>query len=286
MIGLVDTGADVSILDSDMLQLGRRKTTSKIFNKKFISTQVKTFTGGEVKIKQLITLPVQVGQAQFEFQFYITYPTNSAVKLILGRNFIQLLEASVIFRNDTNLISNQCAGHQYTFQMLKPMKQNIQLLHIAIPGSYEVISVTNYNLEPQQQKYVKFQLSYNPFITRKDQVMVTNCPGDRGDALLIIPTTCRPDFLDNGKLEVYGLVINKSHRLMSTKALRAVMEPLPVGQFDHLTFNAKNRSKILSILTSQGLARYNLSTSPKSIKSRKGKRKKHYKPPGRVMCNS
>ena len=254
VIGLIDTGSDVSIVSESYLKLyvpNYRQLDAATAE----STVVRTFTGTKVTLLGIYKLPICVSQVKFEMYFHVTDTETYSVKLIIGRDMLMAMEASIIYKELNVVSEDSCDEHSFTLRLDKGRQAQVQLMHIAVPGLFAVQAVGSQRIESRKSAYITFRLHYNPFIGPGDEILISNSNRaiDRS-TLYIHETTSQPTLTKSGEVLGTALVHNLSRRDLRVTNLEGILEILPAGTFKCTEITHKSRKAVIRSLVKTGLS--------------------------------
>ena len=254
VLGLIDSGSDVSLIAKDYLELYHKEYEKQRLGEK-VELNIKSFTGNTVKLVGRFCFHLCVGKQRVKANFYVTQPMGYCTKLILGRDILVDLSASILYRELTDKQLEGCDKHQFTLQVGKNYQELIELAHLAVPGLHEVTAVGNYNISGHSSAFVDFQLSYNPFIGARDKILISaDSFQNPFTDLFIEETRSSPTFTSAGEIIGKARVQNLSSQALCVKGLKGFLEVLPEGQFQLTELNQRNRKAIVQMLQKTGLA--------------------------------
>ena len=259
IIGLVDTGADVSIFDESYLSLYLPDYKKYRIDKEKVD--IKTFAGNSVATLGVYELPFRVGTEEFKMPFIVTQARGYTIKVIVGRDLLQRLEASLMFEKRKHPQSGDCENHSYALMLNNQKHNKISLWHIAIPGQFVVKATGNFTIKSRKSAYVEFSLHYNPFIGLNDHICISQSP-ETSDGLFVYETRCKPEFTYSGSVLGTALVHNFSNKDLEVKQLRGILEILPEEQFKFTELTQANKKAIIQSLTRTGLSSLVLPNTP------------------------
>ena len=255
ILGLIDSGADVSLISKDYLEL-YYPDFQKYRTEGAAKLDIKSFTGNEIRVLGQYKLPIIVGSRNVDAHFYVTQPMGYCTKLIIGRDLLVSLSASILYKEVQTDSEDKCDRHSYSLKLGHTEPEYVPLLHVAVPGLHEVEVEEEAEITQGSSAFITFRLSYNPFIGRKDRVLISAKSFESlATELFVEETRSIPQLLSTGEVLAKARVQNLSSQNLSTVGLRGYLEVLPEGHFEFTDLNKKTKDSIIRSLQKTGLAR-------------------------------
>ena len=221
LIALLDTGADINFIMDGYL---RTKVPDwrkfKIYNG---PSQVRSMTGEPVRPLGHRLLPIRFDRcAPVEMPFVIL-AEEVPVKCIIGREMLAQFQASLFYANSIKTWPQVgCRAHRYILRVLDPRPANLPLLHLRMPGPFEV-RAEYVRLLPKEPTTVRFLMTINPFFTEEDHCLVC-FTSVMPDGVVAMDTRCRPKFKKDGKMEVLGMIVNGTDNEITLRIANATVD--------------------------------------------------------------
>ena len=220
VLGLIDTGSDLNIITVGYLEVylpNWRKMPDAVNTK---VQNIRSVTGEEIPQLGVKRLWIYIKNNYAPFEFVIL-PDSLPNKCIFGRDLFTHFSVSLTFNRHQNVRAGGiCNDHSFT---LTGDKKPVPLLHMAIPGIYQMFT-NKINLKAQTTSKVMFMMGVNPFLTPDSVCLVTASDNFNYDALTWVDTKCRPGFTEDGKTLCFAVIVNDGETDVFFHHLLAHME--------------------------------------------------------------
>ena len=221
LIALLDTGADVNFITDGYL---RTKVPDwrkyKMYNG---PTHIRSMTGEPVKPLGHRMLPIRFDRCTPVEMPFVILAEEVPVKCIIGREMLAQFRASLFYADSVKTWPVVgCSAHRYVLKVLDPRPANLPLLHLRMPGPFEV-RAEYVRLPPKEPTTVRFLMTINPFFTEEDHCLVC-FTSVMPDGIVAMDTRCRPEFKKDGKVEVLGMIVNDTDNEVTLRIAKATVD--------------------------------------------------------------
>ena len=240
LITLVDTGADVNLITDKYLRT--QVQSWKQFEDCKEVTRINGITGQAIKPLAYKLLPIVFDNLTVVLMPFVIMPDTLPVKCILGRPALVYLEASLLFFTQKGGKTKEpCDKHYYVLKISHPRPSKIPLLHLAMPGLFQVTSL-NVRLKAKQSTSVTFQLKINPFLTENSQCIVSSHDTSLPKGVTMFDTKCTPTFTRTGLVTVTAVLVNDTDQVIKLNKCTALLEEIQ-GQHEMVAITKKPEAK-------------------------------------------
>ena len=243
LIGLVDCGADITIIQESLF--------FKIFSKEKISAllepsdieNIYSFSNHVIPItgKLRVRLCLSHNHPGFTLTVYII-PTNVKVpELLLGKDFLEAGLADLGFKGDP---SNTIPTLSFKF----PTYFQSTIYHLPSDDIY--VCHGEYNLGPEEIDHVEVYLSQAAPVVRNDFILITSCLNNE---VVIVPSRTDITYDNTRKCFVGTMCVANTSKFHQMGVMEGKMET--INSYDPIMINEDTRPKLRSQLSKHPLGR-------------------------------